>query len=178
METTAAGTLPAVDFAQLYTSVFPKLAAMLKRQGAADGENMAQEAFCNAWRAWPRFVGGEREARSWLYRIGHNLLMDELRARSRHPSLFEGYGIAAALTENQIVARLDAVELLSSLAERRRVALVTNSMGYSVQEVADRMGLTYETAKMLIFRARTRMRISTQKGAAPPPESEGLPLAV
>src|SRR5207244_3030959 len=37
-----------------------------------DVEDMVAETFSRAWRAWPRFRGGDAEARAWLLRIARN----------------------------------------------------------------------------------------------------------
>jgi RNA polymerase sigma-70 factor, ECF subfamily len=48
----------------------------------SDAEDAVQEALVRAWRAADRFEG-RSSVRTWLYRITHNVCLDELRGRQR-----------------------------------------------------------------------------------------------
>lgn len=51
---------------------------------AADAEDVAQEAFMKVHRSAPRFRG-DSSLSTWIYRITHNVCLDELRRRKRRP---------------------------------------------------------------------------------------------
>src|SRR5918999_4285791 len=48
---------------------------------AEEAKDLAQSAYLRAFEAWPRFDG--TDPRAWLYTIGINLALRELRRRSR-----------------------------------------------------------------------------------------------
>lgn len=53
---------------------------------AADAEDVVQEAFLKVHRSAPRFRG-DSSLSTWVYRIAHNVCLDELRRRKRRPLL-------------------------------------------------------------------------------------------
>src|SRR5215472_17155795 len=59
-------------------------------------EDLVQEAFLRAWRSLPPDLGDDQQ-RAWLYRTARNLAIDELRRRSRRPSVsLDGLGTVAS----------------------------------------------------------------------------------
>lgn len=67
----------------LYASLAPSVAAYLRLQGAEDPDDLTNEVFLGVFRGLGRFVGGEREWRSWVLAIAHRRMVDERRRRSR-----------------------------------------------------------------------------------------------
>jgi RNA polymerase sigma-70 factor (ECF subfamily) len=61
------------------------LAHCYRLVGSVDeAEDLVQEAYLRAWRAWGRFEG-RSSVRTWLYRIATNTCLNGLRGRGRRP---------------------------------------------------------------------------------------------
>lgn len=133
----------------------------------ATAEELVQEAFLRVYRARDRY---QPEARfsTWLYRIGTNLALNELRRprrRDPHASLdAEGAAPLAAEqpgTERLVDARRKgaAVEdALGELPERQRAALLLSAVeGRSYAEIAALLDVTEKAVKALVHRARTNL---------------------
>lgn len=150
--------------------VFAVVARILHRR--EDVEEIAQQVFLKAYVSIRRF--DMRSAFStWLYKIAVNECWDSLRKKKVRPLVYE-----SDLSEEQ-VQRLDSyattgrgptspdehaqarelVELLlSSLSEEdKRILLLKEVEGLSVQEIADIFGLNVNTVKVRMFRARSAM---------------------
>lgn len=147
----------------------------------ADAEDARQDAFLKVIRAVEQFAGaGKRDEKgddlhAWVSRIGTNASIDIIRRRrdGRLLSLEEptgvgeetlGSGIAAG-NENpeQSFARLEMRRRMANAIKRltpelRRVCLLRDVLGYSTQEVAERIGISSLTVRLRLFRARRRLR--------------------
>ncbi|HEX8836868.1 MAG TPA: RNA polymerase sigma factor [Candidatus Acidoferrum sp.] len=147
----------------------------------ADAEDARQDALLKVVRGLEQFTGtGKKHEKgddlhAWVSRIGANASIDIIRRRreGRFLSLEEptgvgeetvGSGIAASIyTPEESFARLemrkrvaDAIKRLSP--ELRRVCLLRDVLGYSTQEVAERVGASSLTVRLRLFRARRRLR--------------------
>ena len=149
----------------------------------ADAEDARQDTFLKVIRAVDQFAGagkrGEKgdDLHAWVSRIGTNASIDIIRKRrdGRILSLEEpsgvgeesiGSGIATGnYNPEENFARLEmrrrianSIKLLSP--ELRRVCLLRDVLGYSTQEVAERIGISSLTVRLRLFRARRRLRES------------------
>jgi len=147
----------------------------------ADAEDACQDAFLKVIRGLGQFAGeGKRDDKgddlhAWVSRIGANASIDIIRRRrdGRMLSLEAPTGIGeetvgsgiAARSENpeESFARLEMRKRLSDAIKRlapemRRVCLLRDVLGYSTQEVADRLRLSSLTVRLRLFRARRRLR--------------------
>src|ERR1700733_13215507 len=150
--------------------VFAVVTRILRRR--EDVEDVSQQVFLKAYVSIRRF--DMRSAFStWLYKIAVNECWDSLRKKKVRPLVYE-----ADLSEDQ-VQRLDSyatagrnpagpdeqaqarelVELLlTSLSEEdRRILLLKEVEGLSVQEIAEIFDLNVNTVKVRMFRARAAM---------------------
>jgi RNA polymerase sigma-70 factor (ECF subfamily) len=139
---------------------------------AATAEELVQEAFLRVYRARDRY-SADAKFSTWLYRIGTNLALNELRRprRSRpHTST------AAAPGDNHAPLHLvsesqDAVDVLDTrrrtrqldkalarLPERQRLAIwLTAVEGMSYAEVAEALEASEKSVKALVHRARVAL---------------------
>jgi RNA polymerase sigma-70 factor, ECF subfamily len=160
--------------------VFGVAGGILKNR--EDVEDIAQQVFLKAYFSIKRF--DQRAAFStWLYKITVNECWDLLRKRKVRPLVFE-----AELSEEQaltyqassekadgtpdaserVAARQQLDELMSCLEERDRTMLVLKEVqGFSVEEVAEILGINANTVKVRLFRARQRIteRVRRKKSA-------------
>jgi RNA polymerase sigma-70 factor, ECF subfamily len=150
--------------------VFAVARGILKRQ--EDVEDIAQQVFAKAYFSLKRF--DQRAAFStWLYKITVNECWDLLRKRKARPLVYESdfseeqsrqYAspdreLARGPDTSDRMAmreRLDA--MLDQLEKRDRAMLVLKEVeGFSVEEIAESMGLNANTVKVRLFRARRRI---------------------
>ena len=133
-----------------------------------DAEDVAQEVFLKVYRGLPGFRATSSFS-TWLYRITVNTCQNELRHRSRQPSLLEpdleGLGIrlpTVPSAEQVTIAReqRDAIQdTLNRLSETDREALTLRDVqGLSYQEISAVLGIGLSAAKMRVRRARLAFR--------------------
>ena len=137
-----------------------------------DVEDIAQQVFLKAYFSLKRF--DQRAAFStWLYKITVNECWDLLRKRKVRPLLYEAdlseeqarqYGASEEREEQaqdvseRLEKRQQLERLLDCLEERDRTMLVLKEVqGFSVEEIADILGINGNTVKVRLFRARQRI---------------------
>jgi RNA polymerase sigma-70 factor (ECF subfamily) len=125
-------------------------------------EDLTQETFLKALAALNSFRPGSN-FRAWVFRIGHNNFVNRKRAerRTRVPLSDDAPAPATATAEASAEWR-EALALVSKavaeLPEDFRSALVLRvEEGLSFREVAKVMGITEETARWRVFKARQRL---------------------
>lgn len=154
-------------------------------------EDVAQQAFEQAWRHASVYDSRRGSVRAWLTTIAHNLAIDVVRARAALPvdpddlpvmmtALADGAGSAFGLgglggveqgPEGLVVARDSAAQLRRALGRlpttQARAVAMAGIYGMTAQQVADAEGIPLGTAK-------TRIRDGMQKlRAAYLPEDVG-----
>ncbi|HUN61803.1 MAG TPA: sigma-70 family RNA polymerase sigma factor [Candidatus Sulfotelmatobacter sp.] len=148
-----------------------------------DVEDIAQQVFLKAYFSLKRF--DQRSAFStWLYKITVNECWDLLRKKKVRPLVFESelseeQAHAYQSTEQKAEYAPDVSEQLETkqqldhwlecLEERDRAMLVLKEVqGFTVEEIAEIMGINGNTVKVRLFRARQKIaeRIRRKKRAA------------
>lgn len=144
-------------------------------------EDLTQEVFLKVYKARESYEPSAKFS-TWLYRIVHNLALNALRSRKRHPELLFGAagkpsaaGQSGAFSMEETIAaksaltptrRLDKKEsqavvrtAIESLGDRQREALLLHRFeGMNYQQIADVMELTPQAVKSLLCRARLALR--------------------
>jgi RNA polymerase sigma-70 factor, ECF subfamily len=150
--------------------VFAVARGILKRQ--EDVEDIAQQVFVKAYFSLKRF--DQRAAFStWLYKITVNECWDLLRKRKARPLIYESdfseeqsrqytatdrEASRAPDTSDRMAMRERLENMLGQLDKRDRAMLVLKEVeGFSVEEIAESMGLNANTVKVRLFRARRRI---------------------
>jgi len=148
-----------------------------------DVEDIAQQVFLKAYFSLKRF--DQRSAfTTWLYKITVNECWDLLRKKKVRPLVFESelneeqahaYQSTEQSTEyagdvsDQLETRQQLEQWLDCLEERDRTMLVLKEVqGFTVEEIAEIMGINGNTVKVRLFRARQKIaeRIRRKKRAA------------
>lgn len=125
-------------------------------------EDLAQETFLRAFRGLHTFTAGTN-FKGWLYRIGHNLFVNHCRA-ARHaprhavpeetPSRDNGPLEHAAGHE----AAGRVAEAVAGLSPDFRAALLLRAeQGLSFRDIGQALGITEETARWRVFKARQKL---------------------
>jgi len=132
--------------------------------GAADAEDLAQEAFVRAWKSLRSFRG-DSSFRTWLHRIAINVVRTAQTRHGRWTRMFTAAEpdadppspeepLDAALARRQVIERA-----LASLPEELRVAVALRDMqGLDYREIAAVLDVPIGTVESRIFRARRRLK--------------------
>jgi RNA polymerase sigma factor (sigma-70 family) len=127
-------------------------------------EDVAQQAFEQAWRHAQVYDSRRGSVRAWMTTIAHNLAVDVIRARTSAPvDPAELPALLAAVTdtpERVAVARDSAAGLRRALAQlpatQARAVAMAGIYGMTARQIADTEGVPLGTAK-------TRIRDGMQK---------------
>lgn len=179
--------LPAAEAVRRLVDRFgPRLHALALRMcgNAADAEDMVQEVLLQAFRKWHTFRG-EADPGTWLHAIAARSCKARMRRKGgvdrRVPALSQlmpwaetrVMAIAASSDERSDAAeRSEAIarvqRAIAKLPEHLRVPLVLKEvLGLSVEDTAEALGLSVNTVKTRLFRARLALRKAmTAKAAA------------
>lgn len=120
----------------------------------AAAEDLVQEAFVRAWRGLPPDLADDQQ-RAWLHRTARNLVIDELRRRSRRPTVsLDGLGSMSSADAPPDV--LDAARdgLASLSAHERFLILLRFEAGFAHAEIAALLETSEEAARKRVARAR------------------------
>lgn len=121
-----------------------------------DAEELTQETFVRACSAALRFRG-DSSVRTWLFGIARRVLLEAARAGlfERRPELPPDVPSRSEDPDD----RLDLERALASLRIADREALVmVDVLGFEPIEVASMVGVTADTFRVRLHRARARLR--------------------
>ncbi len=123
-----------------------------------DAEDVAQDAYLRAFRAWDRFDGAD--VRAWLYTIALRLAFNQVRRRRRWLGIL-GRAEPAPWTDRSDPDLWDALRRLDG---RTRAALLLNVLdGYTQREIGAMFDVPEGTVASWISRGRAALR--TELGA-------------
>jgi RNA polymerase sigma-70 factor, ECF subfamily len=144
--------------------VFALLSRMLGAF-APDLEDLAQETFLRAYRAFPSFdPEGPAKCSTWLLTIATRLALDARKKRRLVlGEVEEGERRAADSTPEIHAQRRELgralADAMDALPDDQRTALVlADAHGLSMAEIAAALDIPEATAKTRLFRAREKMR--------------------
>jgi RNA polymerase sigma-70 factor, ECF subfamily len=134
-------------------------------RNAADAEDVAQEALLRAYQKFDRLRDATR-FRAWLVRITFRLALDRWRSARRReqretqwamPDLRPAPPTAEEIAvSNAFQARLE--KALEQLPEKLRLVLLLAAIeGYTLEEVAEMLGIPTGTVKSRLFFARKQL---------------------
>ena len=188
--------------AELVDACGPQLYQLARRccGNADEADDLVQEVFLRAFRAWHGFRG-DADPATWLYRIAARACQRLHRRRVGEPARLvsldeplpcgepriavipsEQDDEVQAQIRREAIARVEAE--LACLDERFRVPLLLKEVaGLGVEEVAEVLGLKADTVRSRIHRARMKLRDAvdgaiprTQHVPPPTPYSERMCL--
>lgn len=138
---------------------------------------LAQDLTAETFRiAWSRWDEARRSDRAWLFGVARNLIGNEYRRRSAHPSFrleeADGTGLPGGRTDSGF----GAVEVLAALDTLRpadqEVLRLTYWDGLSAAEAAEHLGTTVAAVWVRLSRARRAFARAWQD---PAPHGLGAP---
>ena len=124
---------------------------------AMDRDDLFQEIFLAVWRALPAFRG-EASARTWLYRIAHNVALT-WQARQRRRDTQEGPLSDHAGPETHIdVRRLELKRAIARMPAGDRTLVLLWLEGLSAAEIEDVTGIKAPTVAVRLSRIRKALQ--------------------
>src|SRR3954449_6287610 len=167
------------EFAELAMEHMPSLysAALRMTRNPADAEDLVQETYLKAYRAFGSFQAGTN-LKAWLYRILTNTFINAYRSRKRRPEQTEmdevedlylyrrlgGLEAAAAgrSAEDEgmdLFTETDAKGAVESLPEQFRMAvLLADVEGFSYKEIAEILDIPIGTVMSRLHRGRRALQ--------------------
>jgi RNA polymerase sigma-70 factor (ECF subfamily) len=113
-------------------------------------EDLVQETYLQAWRAFGRFEAGTN-VRAWLYRILLNTHLQHGRRQKEGP--------VEVRREDALLQRLELLQALDRLPEDHRTVLLLGAVeGFTCREIAEILSLPIGTVMSRLSRARQSMR--------------------
>jgi RNA polymerase sigma-70 factor, ECF subfamily len=171
-------------------------AALRMTRNAADAEDLVQETYLKAYRAWHTFQQGTN-LKAWLYRILTNTFINTYRAKKRRPDeteldevenlyLYRRLGgLEAAQTgrsaEDEVMDLFtegDVKAAIEALPENFRLAvLLADVEGFSYREIADILEVPLGTVMSRLHRGRKALQkalhdFGSQRGLVVEPATE------
>lgn len=135
-----------------YGGLVRRLTAVVRDPEA--GQDLAQEAYLRAYRAWDRFDG--TDPRAWLHTIGLRLAFNERDRRLRWRRLV----VSRSTVEPSIAPEDRRIhEALRGLRAEQRAALLLNAVdGYTQAEIAAMLEVPPGTVASWLSRAKAQLR--------------------
>lgn len=140
-------------YGDLVESLWPRLVALARGVLGADAEDVVQEALVHAWtRLWT--LRSPESFEAWVRRIVTRRSLT--RARRRKPTAEPA---ETGAEDPPVTDRVDAVQLLATLAPRQRAALyLTWIEGCTDREAGRLLGMRPATVRVHRFRGLERLR--------------------
>lgn len=156
------------DFPTVYREFHQKVHRYLTRLvGPTDADDLTQDVFAKVSQALPQFRG-ESSLSTWIYRIATNTAYDRLRNRSGRGTREASLDDHAAVEDQapgieQSLVRREMNDCISGFvaqlpASYRSVLILSEQEELTNQEIADALGLSLDTVKIRLHRARARLR--------------------
>lgn len=134
------------------------------------GEDIVQETLLRAWLHAEQLRDDEAAVRAWLFRVAHNIAVDELRylrARPADTVPEPPDGTPHGDHSEDLVNRLTLGQALGRLApEHRSVLVEVYYRGHSTAEAAQRLRIPHGTVKSRLFYGLRKLRATMTPKAA------------
>lgn len=144
-----------VDLIEAYAGPIRRLCTAYAAT-AADREDLFQEIFLAVWRALPAFRG-DSSARTWLYRIAHNVALTwqtrDRRRRTRETAMNDGIQPSASTD----LRRLALNQAIAAMNPADRTLTLLWLEGLSASEIEDVTGVKAATVAVRLSRIRKQL---------------------
>jgi len=168
------------EFHQIIEENYQRVYGVIYRliQDQQEAEDLTQDTFVNAYRAWGQFRG-DSQVYTWLYRIAVNLTKNRLERRTRRqqahsfsldepirygeedsePREVEDWsGSPELLTAGHELGEAVSVQISKLRLDYKEVVVLRDYEQLSYQEIAAVLGCSVQAVKSRLFRARSILR--------------------
>ena len=158
LEEAALGAIFDAFYVPLYRYIYRRIGS------GQTAEDLAAEVFRSFLEELRAGKGPTSYLRAWLYRVAHNLIVDELRRRPRteHDSLSDEEGGGGQEIGDQVQRSIEsehARRALKLLTDKQRLVLELKFFrGLETDEIARALNMSVGTVKALQFRGLQAMR--------------------
>ncbi len=134
-----------------------------------DLEEIIQETLLKAYRARNRYDSERGELSTWLFHIAKNTALNHLKKISRRSKEYpeeeiDKFPEGSSSVENRLGAKEEVAEYLKKLSYRRKTILELHFIeGLTYAEIAEKIGVKYQTIGSTITKARKQMRSARKK---------------
>jgi len=172
-------------FSKVYDDFHIKITHYLKRLvGELEAEEIAQTVFEKVSRNLNSFRG-ESKLSTWIYRIATNTALDKLKSSSFQysqagplapfpidmPEIEQAVSKASAnlSSPDKTIIRNEMSECIREFVDRlppdyRTIITLNEIEGFTNREIAEILGISLDTAKIRLHRARARLKESLETG--------------
>jgi RNA polymerase sigma-70 factor (ECF subfamily) len=166
-----------LDFEQTYDEQLARVYGFFAQRLSCreDAEDLTQQTFERALRAWDRFDPRRASVGTWLLCIARNLLIDHYRARAPEAPPLDELDPSLLPEVNGAPARLGIdphlADALASLVPRdRQIVALRYGGDLSGPEIAEATGLTLANVQQILSRSLRRLRLAMRTpGVSHPP---------
>ena len=168
---------PNVDFKSIHDQFRPRVLRYVTRLvGEAEAEEVTQSVMLKVNDGLSRFRG-DSSVSTWIYRIATNTAMDKLRQEAIQPLTDAGYEFddddlppaaqSASVETTAIREEMSTCisEFVARLPENYKAVMVLSELeGFTNGEIAAILGVTLDTVKIRLHRAREKLRKDLEAG--------------
>lgn len=170
---------PKVDFNSLHDQFRPRVLRYVTRLvGEAEAEDVTQSIMLKVKGGLPGFRG-DSGVSTWIYRIATNAALDKLRQKRTQPLTDAGYefdendlppdaespSVETTAIREEMTACIK--EFVNRLPENYKTVMILSELdGFKNDEIAAILGLTLDTVKIRLHRAREKLRRDLEAGCS------------
>ena len=151
-------------FKAYYKDVYRYLYSLSR--DASLSEDLASEVFLDVVKSISSFRG-ESDIKTWLFTIARRKWIDWLRKQNRQPkteSIHELYdGITPWVQDPQFELSFLIQEILAQEPVQTRTVVTMRLEGYSYYEIARKCNISENSARVIFFRAKAKIKQSLEK---------------
>lgn len=184
-----------MDFHTIYKEFYPKILRYLTKilNNKDLAEDFTQEVFIKIYESLDKFEG-RSSLSTWIYKIATNIANDYFKSASYQKGEKQKLGgeFLEENKESKNVWKGDKSEISDKVLEKREmdncikryvqdiaenyrtVFVLSEYEGLKNKEIADILGLSIDTVKIRIYRARTQLKNKMEKGCRISYEEDGI----
>lgn len=167
----------AFDFQSVHDRFRPRVLRYLSRLvGESEAEDLTQSVMLKISEALPDFRG-DSSVSTWIYRIATNTALDKLRGKTVQiassteldsdetdvPQAAQSESVETAAIREEMNACIR--EFIERLPESHKTVMVLSELeGFKNAEIAAILGITLDTVKIRLHRAREKLRKELETG--------------